>query len=166
MEMRRDLQLFLLRHADAGDPEAWTGNDAARPLSDKGRRQAERLGAFLARIGFEPDVILTSPKVRARETAEIVAAAIGKDVVLDERLGGSFDIAGIRGLLGDHDNPARPVLVGHDPDFSDLLAELCAADSLQMRKGAIARVDLPDGIAPGAGVLRWLIPPDALKPRG
>ena len=163
---RRDLQLFLLRHADAGDPEAWTGNDAARPLSDKGRRQAERLGTFLAAIGFEPDLVVSSPKVRARETAEIVASAIDAEVVLDERLGGSFDLAGVRGLLGDHGEPVRPVLIGHDPDFSDVLSELCGADGLQMRKGALARIDLPDGIAPGTGVLRWLIPPDALKRRG
>ena len=65
------IELHLLRHADAGDPMAWDGPDEARPLSDKGERQADRLGRFLAGVGFAPDVIITSPKVRAAQTAEI-----------------------------------------------------------------------------------------------
>ena len=60
------IELYFLRHAHAGDPEAWTGDDAARPLSDKGEKQAERLGAFLAGVGFKPDAIISSPKLRAR----------------------------------------------------------------------------------------------------
>ena len=69
------IELYLLRHADAGDPMAWQGPDAARPLSGKGERQADRLGRFLAGIGFTPDAIITSPKVRAAQTAEGVAAS-------------------------------------------------------------------------------------------
>ena len=67
--------LHLLRHADAGDPEAWTGPDAVRPLSDKGRKQSKRLGDHLASIGFTADAIITSPKIRAEQTAEIERAA-------------------------------------------------------------------------------------------
>ena len=70
---RGSRHLHLLRHADAGDPEAWRGDDAARPLSPKGEAQAERLGAFLAGAGFRTDAVISSPKVRARRTAEIVA---------------------------------------------------------------------------------------------
>lgn len=165
MEARRDLQFFLLRHADAGDPAAWNGPDADRPLSDKGRRQSERLGAFLAGMGLEPDLIVTSPKVRARETAEIVAAALGRPVVLDDRLGGSFGPDEVRELLAEQGGSTRPILVGHDPDFSELAGWLCGFDGLQLRKGALARIDLASGIDPGAGVLRWLIPPDALRRR-
>jgi phosphohistidine phosphatase SixA len=57
------------------------------------------------------------------------------------------------------------VIVGHDPDFSELLAELTGAPRMSMKKGAIARVDVRDGLRSGSGVLRWLLPPD-LVPAG
>ncbi len=80
------VELYLLRHADAGDPAKWDGPDAARPLSPKGEKQSERLGRFLAGIGFRPDAILSSPKLRASQTADIVAGQLGVPVTLDERL--------------------------------------------------------------------------------
>lgn len=156
------VSLHLLRHADAGDPEKWQGDDAARPLSEKGVRQAERLGRHLARIGFEPDAILSSPNVRALQTAEIVGRALGVSATVDDRLAGSVDAGSIEGLLREAGSPRRPVLVGHDPDFSELLAELTGAPDLAMKKGALARVDLAEGVRPASGVLRWLLPPDLL----
>jgi len=159
------IELYLLRHAHAGDPEGWTGDDAARPLSPKGEGQAERLGAFLADAAFRPDAIVSSPKVRARRTAELVAAPLGVDVRLDERLGGSFDAATVDSILADLGGPSRPVIVGHDPDFSELLAWLTQADGLTMKKGAFARVDVQGSVASGQGTLRWLVPPDLLEGR-
>jgi phosphohistidine phosphatase len=158
------LDLYLLRHADAGDPYAWKGEDAARPLSGKGRRQADRLGAHLARIGFEVDVILTSPKLRALETATIVGEAIGAKPEPDDRLGSSLSIDVLNGLLGGRDPGRSAMLVGHDPDFSELLAELIGIDELPLRKGALARLDAPRPLAPGSAILRWLVPPDLVKP--
>ncbi|HXU86284.1 MAG TPA: histidine phosphatase family protein [Verrucomicrobiae bacterium] len=157
-----DLQLHFLRHADAGDPEGWTGDDAQRPLSDKGELQAERLGSFLSEVGFQPDAIISSPKIRARRTGEVVGAAVGVGVHLDERLAGGFDPATVDAILADAGNPARPVLVGHDPDFSQVLGWLANADGLTMKKGAFARVDVRGPVADGRGTLRWLIPPDLL----
>ena len=81
--------LDLLRHADAGDPMAWDGPDAARPVSDKGGKQAERLGELLRAIGFRPEALITSPKLRASQTAEIVADRIAATVREDDRLRGS-----------------------------------------------------------------------------
>lgn len=159
-----DLQLHFLRHADAGNPESFQGDDAARPLSEKGELQAERLGSFLAEVGFQPDAIISSPKVRARRTAEIVGAAIGVGVRLDDRLAGGFDPATVDAILAAAGAPQRPVLVGHDPDFSQVLGWLANADGLTMKKGAIARVDVRGAVADGRGTLRWLIPPDLLKP--
>ena len=160
-----DLQLHFLRHAHAGDPEGWTGDDAARPLSAKGEGQAERLGAFLAGVAFRPDAIVSSPKVRARQTAEIVAGHLGAEVRLDERLGGGFDATTVDAILADLGGPSRPVLVGHDPDFSELLGWLVRADGLTMKKGGFARVDVQGPIASGQGTLRWLVPPDLLEGR-
>jgi len=158
-------ELHLLRHAHAGDPEGWTGDDATRPLSPKGEGQAERLGAFLAGVGFRPDAIVSSPKLRARQTAEIVARHLGLDVRLDERLAGAFDAATVDSVLAGLGHPARPVLVGHDPDFSELLGFLAGTNRVTMKKGAFARIDVRGGVASGEGTLRWLVPPDLLEDR-
>ena len=159
-----DLQLHFLRHADAGDPEAWAGPDAARPLSSKGERQAERLGAFLAEVAFRPDAVISSPKLRARQTADIIAGAIGVAVREDDRLAAGFDPETVDAILADAGGPRRPVLVGHDPDFSRVLGWLSGADGLTMKKGAFARVDVRGPVAEGRGTLRWLVAPDLLDP--
>ena len=158
------IELHFLRHAHAGDPEAWTGDDAARPLSDKGEKQAERLGTFLAGVGFKPDVIVSSPKLRAAQTAEIVAKHLGIQISFDDRLAGAFEVEILETLLRDAGDPVRPVVVGHDPDFSDVLAELTGASQLPMPKGALARVDIERPLRAGGGTLHWLVPPDLLKP--
>ena len=156
--------LHLLRHAHAGDPSAWDGPDAVRPLSDKGRAQAERLGRFLAAHGFETEIVMTSPKTRALQTAEIVADRLGASVAVDERLGGGLFLAHVDAILADHGDPTSPVLVGHDPDMSDLVSMLCGGAEVPMRKGAFARIEVGTPLAPGTGALRWLLPPDAIKP--
>jgi phosphohistidine phosphatase len=158
------MELYLLRHAHAGDPGAWDGPDDRRPLSDKGEKQAERLGRFLAGIGFTADAIITSPKARAAQTATLVAAQLGMPVSKDERLGGELTIPAVEAILRDAGNPGRAVLVGHDPDFSELVATLSGAPEVPMKKGALARIDLPRPLEPGGGILRWLVPPDLLKP--
>jgi phosphohistidine phosphatase len=158
------MELYLLRHADAGDPGAWDGPDERRPLSDKGEKQADRLGRFLAGIGFQADAIITSPKARALGTATIVAARLGLPVGQDERLADEVGVGTLEGILRDAGDPLRPVVVGHDPDFTDLVALLCGAARVPMRKGALARIDVARPLEPGGGTLRWLVPPDLLRP--
>lgn len=157
------VELLLVRHADAGDPAAYPGPDDARPISAKGRRQAERLGAFLVSHGVRPDVILSSPKARAEQTARIIADALSMPVVLDARLASGFGTAELLELLAAHGDPRRPMLVGHDPDFSDLASTLCGGD-IDLKKGALARIDFDGPPVAGSGRLRWLVPPDLLKP--
>ena len=83
------IALHLLRHAHAGDATRWSGDDDERPLSEKGIRQSERLGRLLATLDDAPDLFITSPRLRASQTAEIVAKALGVQVVVDERLAGT-----------------------------------------------------------------------------
>jgi phosphohistidine phosphatase len=158
------MELYLVRHAHAGDPGAWDGPDERRPLSDKGEKQSDRLGRFLAGIGFVADAIITSPKVRAAQTARIVAAQLGVSVGEDDRLGGEVGIGTLESILRDAGNPGRAIIVGHDPDFTDLVALLCGAARVPMKKGALARIDAERPLQPGGGTLRWLVPPDLLKP--
>jgi phosphohistidine phosphatase len=159
------IQLHLLRHAHAGDPLKWTGPDEVRPLSERGRGQAERLGLFLAKAGFEPDAILSSPKVRALETARLVATPLRLPARVVDALAGPLDIDTLEELLDASGNPVRPLLVGHDPDFSVLAAELVGVADLAIRKGTLVRIDLERPIRPGTGVLRWFVPPDLLAIR-
>jgi phosphohistidine phosphatase len=156
-------ELYLLRHSDAGDPMAWKGPDADRPLSGKGEKQAERLGRFLKEVGFKPDAVLSSPKVRAAQTAEIVARHLGVPVTTSDLLAGALGIESVEAIVQHAGDPSRPVLVGHDPDFSDLLEALTGASGVTMKKGALARIDAERPFAPGRGTLRWLVPPDLLK---
>lgn len=156
--------LALLRHAHAGNPERWSGPDAARPLSDKGRRQAERLGRHLQTLGDEPQLIISSPKVRALQTAEIVANLLGVAVTTDPRLGEPLDLEVVESILVDAGDPERPVLVGHDPDFSEVLGMLVGTGAIHMRKGAFARIEVGRPLAYARGTLRVLLPPDLLLP--
>jgi phosphohistidine phosphatase len=157
------IALHLLRHAHAGDPERWHGDDAKRPLSEKGRRQAERLGKLLHGVDEAPDLFITSPKVRARETAELVAAVLDVRVVEDRRLGGGLDLSTLSDVLAAQSDAERPCVVGHDPDFSELLGELLGIPPVPMRKGTIARVDVGGrSLVAGRGQLRWLLPPEVV----
>jgi phosphohistidine phosphatase len=157
-----ELQLYVLRHAHAGNPAHWTGNDADRPLSAKGRAQAARLGRFLAARGIVPDTIVSSPRLRARQTADLVTDALGVGVTTDERLGGPFDLDAL-GALIDGVGGTSLMIVGHDPDLSELAATLVGAADLPLRKGAVARIDLALPVAPACGILRWLLPPELLE---
>ena len=156
---KADIELYLLRHADAGDPAAWKGDDALRPLSEKGEKQARAMGRFLAKAGFKPDAIVSSPKQRALKTAEIFGHAVGVAVDVDDRLGGLGDLEQLADVVAAHGG-ARVVVVGHDPDFSELAAELIGVSRLPIKKGAMVRIDAAMPLRAGRGTLRWLVPPD------
>jgi phosphohistidine phosphatase len=159
------LRLHLLRHAHAGDAMEWDGDDALRPLTHKGRRQSERLGRFLGERGIRPDVIVSSPKVRALQTAEIVAGALDMTVRIDDRLGEGFGKRELWALL-DELGAREPMLVGHDPDLSQLLVYLIDGAGISLRKAALATIDLETKLGDGDGTLRWLVPPDLLEGAG
>jgi len=158
------VELYFLRHADAGDPYAWDGPDEDRPLSHKGERQAERVARLLHGMDVGPDAVISSPKLRAFQTARIVASELGAEVVLSDRLGDGIDVASLDDLLAEAGLPARPLLVGHDPDFSMTVSALVGAEVL-VKKGALVRVDAALPLQSGTGELRWLVPPDALRSR-
>jgi phosphohistidine phosphatase len=123
--------LWLLRHAEAADGEP----DEERPLTEKGRKQAEAAGRALAYLGEEIDACLCSPKRRAVETAELACEPLGVEVMIEPALGGEpFDVRAITAGLGD------VLLVGHDPSFSLLLHDLSGAQA-RMKKGGLAAID-------------------------
>ena len=155
------VRLHLLRHAHAGNAFDWSGDDALRPLTKKGRKQCDRLGHFLEEHGVRPDVIVSSPMVRALQTAEIVAATLGMTVRQDKRLAEGFGKLELWALL-DELGAREPMLVGHDPDFSMLLEYLIDAASISLRKASLATVDMETKLSDGDATLRWLVPAELL----
>jgi phosphohistidine phosphatase len=125
--------IWLLRH---GDAEAGGGKpDAERDLTEKGEGQSRDAGRALKALGVELDVCLTSPKLRAKRTAELACAELGVPVEEDERLaGGDFDPLEVAAGRGE------AMLVGHEPDFSQAVA-LVTGSRVKMKKGGIAAVD-------------------------
>jgi phosphohistidine phosphatase len=125
--------IWLLRHGDAAEGSP----DAERPLTDKGREQARAAGAALKAIGVALDACLTSPKVRATETARLTCKQIGDtEPQLEPKLaGGPFDAEALAAGLGDD-----VLLVGHDPDFSAAVHSLTGAQ-VRLKKGGLAGVD-------------------------
>jgi phosphohistidine phosphatase len=125
--------IWLQRHGDAEHVEGKP--DADRDLTEKGERQAREAGRALKALGVKLDACLTSPKVRARRTAELACEELGVKVEEDERLaGGDFDpleLAAGRGEV---------MLVGHEPDFSGAVA-LVTGSRVKMKKGGIAAID-------------------------
>lgn len=122
--------LWLLRHAEAADGVP----DDERPLTDRGVRQAIAAGQALARLGAEIDTCLTSPKLRAAQTARLACEPLGLEVRVEDALSGEpFDARELTAGLGD------VLLVGHDPCFSLTLHELTGAQA-RLKKGGLAAV--------------------------
>ena len=124
--------IYLLRHGDAEDR---LGDDAARRLTAKGERQARDAGRALAALGTDLDACLTSPKVRAAETARLACEALGlePETALGLR-GGGLDALALATGRGE------VLMVGHEPDLSDEVARLTGA-KVKLRKGGLAVID-------------------------
>jgi phosphohistidine phosphatase len=124
--------IWLLRHGEAEDGSP----DAERKLTEKGERQARNAGAALAKIGVKVDACLSSPKVRAADTARLACEQLGVEVRLEPKLaGGPFDPEALATGLGEN-----VLLVGHDPDFSMAVHSLTGAQ-VRMKKGGVAGLE-------------------------
>ncbi len=124
--------IYLLRH---GDAERGDGDDTARRLTEKGERQSEVAGRALAALGIEIEACLTSPKVRAADTARLACQALEVEPeIATELSGGGFDSVGLAAGRGE------TMLVGHEPSFSNEIARLTGAKA-KLRKGGLAIVD-------------------------
>ena len=119
----------------------------------------------IAALGIKADVVLTSPLIRCRQTADIVAARLGREPVEDERLAPGLDLEGLAEALLRHPDAGSVLVCGHQPDLSDVVADLIGGGDVEFRKGSLALLDLA-GARPGGGRLRALYPPSALRRLG
>lgn len=159
------MRLLIIRHAIAV-PHGTPGiEEDERPLTRRGIQRFRSAAQGLARICRRPDVLLTSPLVRARQTADIAARAWGKiePEPVDVLAGGSAQE--IAAALEAHRDKRLVCIVGHEPDLSELLARLLgtpATDRLTFKKGGAALVDVPGAVSKG-GALVWYAPPRLLR---
>jgi len=163
------VKLLVLRHDVAGprEPGAAADADAKRALTASGRKRAERAARALARLVGEVDVLASSPLVRARETADALAAELDEVEVTEVDVlapgGGPADVAAwLRELHG----VEQAAIVGHEPGLSAFVTWLVSGLStpiLELGKGGACLLELPDHVAPGQAKLLWLLRPGQLR---
>jgi phosphohistidine phosphatase len=156
------MELYFLRQGIAADVGPAGLGDAERPLTKEGIAKMQAGARGMRRLGLRLDSLLSSPLVRARETAAIVARELGLELRLAEKLAPGCDMAQLFALLGEYRAAEHVMLVGHEPDFSSLIGALTGGSQVLMKKGGLARVDI-ERLEQGAGTLTWLLPPRVLR---
>jgi phosphohistidine phosphatase len=164
--MAHRFSLYLVRHAIASDKGDAYPDDAARPLTAEGMAKFRKAARGLADLGVEVDRVLTSPLVRARQTADILAAELpGHAPVVETAAlqpGVPFERL-IEALAGCTDC-AAVAIVGHEPGIGDAAARLIgSASAFEFKKGAVCRVDFESWPPRPPGTLHWFLTPKVLK---
>jgi phosphohistidine phosphatase len=157
------MKLHFLRHGIAADRAVWDGEDAERPLTVEGRERVDRVAKAISRLGLELGGVIASPYLRAKQTAEVLVHRLGiaDHFEVDERLAPGFCAEKLNEILIARLNAAALLLVGHEPDFSDIIADLTGGGQVRFKKAGLARVDIVLD-RPLRGELIWLIPPKLL----
>jgi phosphohistidine phosphatase len=163
-------QLLIMRHAKA-QADSEDGSDRSRPLAPRGERNAAAMGRCLHRADLDPQLILSSPALRARQTAQLVAEQTGHpgEVELHESIYEASADALMSVLRAVPEPAARVLLVGHNPSLERLVWSLCRAShsvpwaGLRLPTGTVVLVelglDLWPRLEPGAGRIEWSLTP-------
>lgn len=163
------IELYLVRHGIAAERgDAWP-DDAKRPLTDEGVRRLRKIAAGLSAIDARFDLILTSPLVRARQTAEVLAARMTPQppIVTTEALSPGAAHAALLDELAKQTRRRRIALVGHEPGLGVLASRLIGLrQALAFKKGAIARIDVAALPPTGPASLQWFLTPKLLRRLG
>jgi phosphohistidine phosphatase len=157
------LDLFIVRHAVAfeRDSARWA-DDCDRPLTRKGERSFRRAARGLQEVARPVETVLASPCVRAWRTAELLADESGwGDPRPLEALGPDVDAAAALAALAEWGSSERLAIVGHEPMLGMLCGVLSGGATVELKKGAVARLAVR-ALAPGGATLRWLLPPKVL----
>jgi phosphohistidine phosphatase len=156
------IDLFILRHGEAGNRMTVVEKDSERPLTPEGRTEMQKIAKSLKAIGLQTDRIYTSPLRRARETAEI-AAKILEIPTLEEwdELKPDGSKTGLYRKLARLEQNPRLILVGHEPYLTSMIGEIIGTTSakITLKKGGVAKVRITSFTPRISGELRWLLTP-------
>jgi phosphohistidine phosphatase len=167
--MPSSFELYLIRHGIAEERgDAWP-DDAKRPLTERGISRMRRIAHGLDQLGVAFDVVLTSPLVRTKQTAEVVASVFEPRppiVAIDSLAPGGSPQAVITDVEK-HGKRTRVALVGHEPGIGELAARLAGSKRpLEFKKGAVCRIDVESLSTSGGGTIRWFATPRMLRSLG
>ena len=143
--------------AEAGTPAY--ADDSLRPLTDKGKKKMQKIAQGLKELGARLDLILTSPLLRAVQTADILAETISYEgpLIASNNLAPGFDMTELGEFLASHRSANELVLVGHEPDLSDLVVSLLSlADSFKFKKGTALMVKIDPAELHAQAGFKWL----------
>ncbi|MGB6060348.1 MAG: histidine phosphatase family protein [Candidatus Aquilonibacter sp.] len=152
-----------LRHGPAGDPGTWQGSDHDRPLTGDGKKRIAREAKAIADLDLGIQLVVTSPLVRARQTAKIVVDELDlRDALVEDgRVGLGFSPERLGDILRDHPKVRALMLVGHEPSMSQTIGTLIGGAEIDFKKGSLACVELTSD-SELRGRLVWLAPPKLL----
>lgn len=165
------MDCLLLRHGIAEERDEWEGSEADRPLTELGAKRVAQVAAGLNRLDAQPTHVLSSPLVRALETAKIVLRVLrvrSTMHIVDELLP---DASPDRLLSILHDFPPESsvLCVGHEPQLgmaASLLLTGRASGSFPLKKAGACLIEIPMPVKPGRGILRWWLTPSQLRAMG
>jgi phosphohistidine phosphatase len=148
------MRLYFLRHGEADWPH-WKKSDDERPLTKAGKKEARDVAKFLARVKAKPSLVLTSPLLRAAQTAKIAAEHLKIKCRQEKLLSPGFGKRELESVFEKYPNE-NLMLVGHEPDFSGAIGALTGA-SVKLSKAGVALADVDPSSQKGR--LLWLFPP-------
>jgi phosphohistidine phosphatase len=166
------MHLYILRHGNAGDPEQWTGDDRKRPLIEEGRKEMRAIAKGLDWLDLKLDALVTSPLVRAQETADFVHQALHPSHYdTSQLLAPGCDLQALTSLLALYPQSRELMIVGHEPDLGDIIGALIGVGlpaTIQLKKAACCCIKLETGAGGlgGKGTLIWHLPPRVLARLG
>lgn len=158
------MEIYLMRHANAGEQKLNPAKEAKRPLDKLGIEQSHDVGRALAAINVMVDAIISSPLRRATQTAAVVANEIGHEekVLTDPALRPGAPYEEFQELLRRHSRKDAIMVVGHNPTMTEFLNKLIngGGQGVEFKKGAVAKVE-KEGRRPA--VLKWCMPPKVVR---
>ena len=160
------LEIYLVRHAVAAERGPKYPDDRSRPLTPEGVKRFRESVKGLSKFGVEIDIVLTSPLVRARDTATLLVSALKPKPSIEqvEALAPGGRHVAIVEAIKAAKRQRRIALVGHEPDLGEFAARLLGSrGGVEFKKGAICLIDVDSATPGGPGTLRWFLPPRALR---
>ena len=164
------MNLLVIRHAIAMEREEWakTGRpDSDRPLTDTGRRRMRKNARGLQRVSPHPDLIATSPWLRAADTARVVAETLGVERMetIDQMIP-DHPPRDLADWLNDHADLSTISVVGHEPHLGELVTWLIGGPegvSVEFKKGGACLLRIDDRVDAGSALLQWHLTPSQLR---